>query len=160
MAETDIEIWEMTIPGTVSMVVIAYGGKERRIEVSGKGTRLRIAPADREYVEEQVRLAQNNPFRNGMLIPANDTARGGAPADDQLSDEDLQSMFALTGDDFEGAVKALSEVNVRRLKDMIDAVDASKSQMEFLTDYIAEAYPIGGDTAVNAELRAARTGDR
>lgn len=150
---SELEIWESTIPGRVSIAVPGPGGRTKTLSALGNGSRLRIKSEDRVVAEEQVRDPQNNPFRNGMLFQVGGPKVEGST--DALSDDDLKETFALTGDDFEEVVKGLSEVNVRRLKILTKPVDAARSQVEFLDEYIAEQYKIGGDTPTYREMTAA-----
>jgi len=157
------EIWESTIEGRVSVVVLNSRGREQTMSIRGKGARLRLTTEERVLIEEQVRYRQNNPFRNGMLVqvggpkpaPGED---GQLPDTEQaLLDSDLKALYDLKDSDFEDAVKSLSEVNVRRLKGMVSEADASKSQIDFLDLYIEQQWPLGGDTPSNAEARGDRT---
>lgn len=163
MAQFEKEIWESTIPGRISVQVLNSRGRPQEVSILGKGQRLRLTPEERVLVEEQVRDPQNNPFRNGMLVQVGGPAPepevdGSLPDTDQaLLDADLGALFELRESDFEDAVRALSEINVRRLNAMVDEQDASKSQIDFLDKYIAETWPIGADTASNAEARGDRT---
>lgn len=147
----DKEIWESTIPGRISVQVQNSQGRPQTISIVGKGSRLRVTEDERLLVQEGVRHEQNDPFTNGMLIMMN--RKDGAAADDELNDEQLGTLFELTGEDFENAVRALSEVNIRRLKSMVVEKDAARSQMEFLDELIEERWPIGSDTPSNAEAR-------
>lgn len=152
------EIWESTIEGRNSFSVLNSLGRPQTISIVGKESRLRITADERIIIEEQIRKVQHNPFKNGMLIqvggPISPDAERSA---DELDDETLGGLFELKGADFEDAVRSLSEVNVRRLKTMVQDKDASKSQLEFLDDHIAASWPLGSDTASNAEARGDRT---
>lgn len=146
------EIWESTIEGRISVVVENSKGRPQTISIVGKGSRLRVTEEERLLVQEVVRDNQNDPFTNGMLVQINRDADSVA-SDNELTDEDLAALFELKGEEFDETVKALSEVNVRRLKGMVVEKDAANSQREFLTDYIQERWPIGSDTPSNAEAR-------
>lgn len=152
------EIWESTIEGRVAVEVMNSQGRPQTLSIKGKGSRLRLVGSERTVIEEQVRERQNNPFRNGMLIQVGGPVDPEAePSADELADEDLAGLFELKGGDFAEAVQALSEVNVRRLKAMVKAHDATSSQVEFIDGYIAQQWPIGADTPSNAEARGDRT---
>lgn len=164
MAQAEKEIWESTIPGRVAVLVTDDRGRETTDSVLGKGRRLRITAEDRELNEERVRDPQNNPFRNGMLVRVNrvepaepagpDAPPADKPSDNELTDDDLSGLFELESDDFEAAVKALSEVNVRRLLELAKERDAKASQIGFLGNYIQETWPVGGDTPTYREMQA------
>lgn len=150
---SDLEIWESAIPGRVSVTVTNSRGNPQTASVMGKGNRLRISASDREVAEEQIRDPQNNPFRNGMLYQVGGPA--GEASADALSDDDLAAVFEMTGDEFANVINSLSEVNVRRLKNLTGPIDASRSQVEMLDQVIAERFPVGGDTPSYREMQGA-----
>lgn len=152
---SELEIWESTIPGRVTVTVTNSRGNRQDQSVVGNGSRLRITTDDRELVEEQVRDPQNNPFLNGMLYQVGGPTRADS-SPDALSDDDLKDVFDMTGDEFANIVAGLSEVNIRRLKSLTGPVDASKSQIEFLDEIIATRFPIGGDTPTYREMQGAQ----
>lgn len=158
------EIWESTIDGRVSVEVINSHNRPQTLSVVGKGSRLRLTGEERDLIEEQVRKKQHNPFRNGMLVQVGGPVAGPREEDGELPntdqallDSDLGALFTLTGSDFDDAVRALSEVNVRRLKTLIPTYDAAKSQSDFISEHIESEWPLGGDTLSNAEARGDRT---
>jgi len=152
MSEKTREIWELTIPGRVTLEVPNPRGRPQTITALGKGQRLRISTYDREIVEEGVRVMDNNPFRNGMLVRVDKSAEH-APSNEELSDADLQAIFELGQDDFRATVTELGEVNVRRLKAMVGEVDASKSEIEFIDELIADRWPLGGSMPSYDEMQ-------
>lgn len=150
----DEEIWECTIPGRVSLAVDNGRGGTKGITVKGKGQLLRLTSMDRELAEEVVRDPANNPFRNGALVRVDSRKAGHKPSNDELSDSDLEGMFALDQDDFIAIVPTLSELNVRRLNTMAPEVNARHAQVEYLREYVAEHYAIGGSTPTYDEMQA------
>lgn len=144
-----LEIWESTIPGRVSVAITNSRGRPQQQSVIGRGSRIRISAEDRELAEEGIRHAQNNPFRNGMLYHVN----GEETSADALSDADLKTVFEVSGPEFEATVAELGEVNIRRLRDLTGPVDASRSQVEFLEKLIEERFPVGGDTPTYREMQ-------
>ena len=152
MSEKQREIWESTIPGRVTLQVTNEKGRPLTITTRGKGQRLRIAPEDREIAEESVRQVEHNPFRNGMLVRV-DKSASHSPSADELTDPELQAIFELEPADFRATVSELGEVNIRRLKAMTVEADASKSEMEFIDELIAERYPIGGSMPTYDEMQ-------
>lgn len=149
---TKLEIWEMTLPGRVTMTVTNSRGRPQEISAMGKGQRLRMTTEDRQIAEEGIRSLDNNPFRNGMLVRIDD-AKDHVPAPDELSDEELAGIFQLDQDDFQNTVTALGEVNIRRLKSMFAEVDASKSEIDFVNNLIEERYAIGGSMPTYDEMQ-------
>lgn len=119
MSET-VEIWESTLPGRIDMTLTDPSGRKTDVNVSGVGRRLRLTGPQREIVEEGIRLESLNPFRNGHLVRA-DGSTDHAPSLDEVTDEDLVSLFSLDEADFTEAVASLSEVNVRRLGPLVKA---------------------------------------
>lgn len=158
MATSNVEkeIWELTVPGRVSVEVLNSQNRPQTLTALGKGQRLRVTTAERALIEEAVRDEQNNPFRNGMLVRVGRKDQSDA-SDDELGDDDLAGLFGLKGKDFEDAVGALSEVNVRRLKVLTVEKDAARSQVEHIDAHIEATWPIGADTPSNAEARGDRT---
>lgn len=161
-----LEVWENQSDGRVSMEVDGELGRPRRLTVYGKGQRLRILARQRRIVQEGIRLEQNDPFRNGKLIRLNRATveerekaeAEGAPiveepkGDNELSDAELIDTFLLEGEEFEEAVKAQTEFNIRRLRHLAVEHDAKASQVAFLNDYIAENLTAQGDTPTYREI--------
>lgn len=137
------EIWELTIPGRVTMTITNSLGRPQQVSAMGKGQRLRVSADDRIVAEESIRLPEHNPFRNGMLVRV-DKSSSHHPSHDEIADDEMRAIFELDQDDFRETVTALGEINVRRLKALTVEADAARSQMEFIEDLIAERYPIGG----------------
>lgn len=150
----DEEIWESTVPGRVSLAVDNGRGGTKGITVKGQGQLLRLTSMDRELAEEVVRDPANNPFRNGALVRVDNRKAGHKPSNDELSDSDLADMFALDQDDFIAIVPTLSELNVRRLNKMAPEVNARHNQVEYLREYVAENYAIGGTVPSYDEMQA------
>lgn len=147
------EIWELTVPGRVHVEVTNHRGRPQDLTVHGVGARLRLSTDDREICQERIRDKAHDPFTNGMLVRVDSGAKASEKSNDELTDEDLQQVFELTGQDFEDMVKELSEVNIRRMTGMAEAVDATASQIAFLKNLIAERYPIGGTTPTWEEMQ-------
>ena len=148
--DDDIEVWISQVPGVTSVSVEdVRTGKARSIKVKGTGSVMRIAKEHRELVEERIEDLATSPFRNGRLL-----LRNGAQLDAQaMSNEDLASLFALDMGDFADVVAGLSEVNVRRLKELAVTENAGIQYVEHIKDLIAKKWPIGGDTPSNKEAR-------
>lgn len=152
---TGEEIWESNIPGRVFVEIVNHNGRPQSISCVGKGSRLRVKTADRQIAEENIRLPQNNPFRNGMLTRVDSNA--GALEGDQsnaLTDEALFELFALPPADFVLALDQLTELNIRRLKEAAIPQDATASQVEAIQSVLNEKWPIGGDTPTYREMTA------
>lgn len=155
------EIWELTTGGRVAVLQFDAKGQERTLTVRGKGQRLRVTKSERELCEERIRDKQNNPFRNGKLLWINrDTSAveeaDQTPGEQELADSDLAALFeAEDQPGFEAAVKELSEVNVRRLKELANdaSLGAKAYQVVFIDEYIHETWPIGGDTPTYREMQ-------
>lgn len=149
------EIWELTVPGRVHIEVTNHRGRPQDLTVVGTGSRLRLSTTDREVAQERIRLPEHDPFTNGMLRRIDSAARAEDRARDELSDEELAEVFALTGDEFEDIVGALSETNIRRMKAMAESVDAAASQITFLAKLVEERYAVGGSTPTYEEMMRA-----
>lgn len=149
------EIWELTVPGRIHIEVTNHRGRPQDLSVKGVGSRLRLTTTDREIAQERIRERSNDPFTNGWLRRIDSGARSDERAHDELSDADLTEIFTLTGGEFEDIVRELSEVNIRRMNAMAQAVDATASQTLFLKQIIEERYPIGGDTPTYREMQNA-----
>lgn len=146
------EIWEMTVPGRVHVEITNHRGRPQDLTVRGVGQRLRLSTTDREIAQERIRDTEHDPFANGMLRRIDSGERLEQKSKDELSDEDLQEVFSITGDEFEAIVSNLSELNIRRMKGMAEAVDATSSQTAFLNKIIEERFPIGGTTPTYEEM--------
>lgn len=154
LSRADEEIWECTIPGRISMSVANQRGGMRTLTVKGKGQILRITTMDRELAEEVVRDPANDPFRNGALVRVDGRKGSHQPSNDELSDADLTDMFSLEQDDFTNIVPTLSELNIRRLREMAPTVNARHAQVEFLKEYVEEHFAIGGPMPSYTEMQA------
>lgn len=152
MAErNEVEIWELTIPGRVSVFTIDKRGNEVPLSAKGRGSRLRLTTEDRLLNEERCRRPELDPFSNGMLVRVGDSEAALAEGTQRITDDELKVYFEVTGEDFENIVRDLTEVNIRRLKAMTTPdengkaeYDASASQIQFLDELIAERYAVGG----------------
>lgn len=137
------EIWETTTQGRVWVVTTDHKGHEKPISVGGKlGARLRITSVDREINQDRILEDTSDPFRNGILkrVDADQNTDERTASDQALDTNELVTVFAKSGMAFQSAVKKLNERNVRRLREMCDAVDASTSQVAFLDKHIEEHY--------------------
>jgi hypothetical protein len=149
------EIWESTIPGRVTLEIADAKGRTQTLTTLGKGQRIRITTDDREIVEEGIVEAEHNPFKNGMLFRVDTGAH--ERSTEEISDAELAAIFDLGQDDFRSTVTALGQVNVRRLKNMVADVDASKSEIEFLDQLIEERWPLGGSMPSYDEMQPQTT---
>lgn len=153
------EIWETTTEGRVWVTSTDDRGKERAVAVGGKvGQRLRIASLDREICQDRILDDTSDPFVNGLLkrIDADQNADERTASQQALSTEELMSIFDKTGNAFQSAVRKLNELNVRRLREAADALDAKASQLAFLDEHLATNYKGGGDTPTYREMQADR----
>lgn len=137
------EIWETTTEGRVWVTTSDARNKEKPVSVGGQvGQRLRISVDDREINQDAIMNAADDPFVNGLLKridqDQNDDER--TKTDQALSSEDLAKLFAKSGNAFQSAVRKLNELNVRRLREMAEGLDASGSQVRFLDEHVAEHY--------------------
>lgn len=149
------EIWELTVPGRIHVEVTNHRGRPQDLSVEGVGSRLRLTTTDREIAQERIRDIDLDPFTNGTLMRIDSAARAENRARDELADSDLEEVFNLTGGEFEGIVRELSETNVRRMHAMAVKVDATASQSGFLKKLLDERYPIGGTTPTYEEMMRA-----
>lgn len=149
------EIWELTLPGRVHVNVTNHLGREKDLSAKGKGGRIRISTLDRELAEEQIRVPQINPFRNGMLVQVGGPKLEGDTRKEAVADEDLLDFFQVKDESgFKELIEEVGEVNLRRLQMMSEdpAVDVSVVQKRALEELIVERYPIGGDTPTYREM--------
>lgn len=150
------EIWETTTDGTVWVLTTDDRGKEKAISVGGKpGARLRIKALDREVLQDAILDDESDPFTNGLLkrIDADQNQDPQTASEQALSTEQLAEIFTKSGNAFQSAVKKLNELNVRRMREMAAALDASASQMSFLEEHIEANYRQHGDTPTYRELK-------
>jgi hypothetical protein len=148
------ELWESTVAGSVWVNIT-----NKRDEIEGfriqAGQRLRITKRDREMNQDRIRAVKHDPFTNGMLkrldADQNDDPRTETP--DALTVEEILAIFAKTGAQFERKVSSLSEVPIRRMRDLAGDVDATQSQLAFLDKIIADRYSVGGTSPTYEELK-------
>jgi hypothetical protein len=123
------EIWETVTDATVFLTTEDSRGRIKTKKYGGKkGSRIRISVEDREYVEENLRDFDRSPFRSGILKQVG----GVAVIEDErnhLSDEEMVIAFKeKSGIVFERWISGLNEINLYRARDMLEAVDATRSQ--------------------------------
>lgn len=148
------EIWELTIPGRVSVSITNHLNQPATRSVKGAGSRLRISTHDRMIAQEQVRLPENDPFQNGMLVRVDTRAAEDPGSEHSIDDEELAILFSLDQGEFEAQVPLQTQVNCRRLLAMAEGRGATVGQFDFLKRYVAETWPIGGDTPTYREMKA------
>lgn len=150
------EIWELTVPGRVNLTVTDNRGQERLLTAKGVGQRLRLTEDDRLILQERMRDPQNDFFTNGMLVRVDSGADKDSATPDQLTDEELVTLFGLPMDEFKPIVQSLGEVSVRRLSTMAESSGASVQQANFLKEQIAERWPVtSGVTKTYREMMSA-----
>lgn len=137
-AKAGQEIWETTTDATVFITTEDSKGKERTRKYGGKrGSRIRITTEERDYVEENLRDFDRSPFRSGILKQVG----GLAVIEDErnhLSDEEMVLAFKQkSGAVFQRWIGGLNEINLYRARDMLAAVDATRSQTEAITEALA-----------------------
>lgn len=155
------EIWETTTPGLIWVTQTDDRGKEKSVPVGGQpGQRLRIKSLDREVAQDSILNDESDPFTNGLLkrVDADQNLDPATESDQVLDTEELMKVFGKKGTPFETAVKKLNELNVRRLAEMAEAVDASASQISFLKEYVTENFRMEGDTPTYREIKAGPQG--
>lgn len=153
--EREMEIWEITIPGTVFVSVRdpRLPGGWKQTSVSGKGNKkLTISKDEREFNEEQLPEGNIhlNPFRNGILL-----CRQGELAEaKQYTDEELTAFLELDEADFKDAFEALpTEVLHRRLLAIAEK-KATVQQHALLKDFVDEKYRVGGTQRTVREMQS------
>ena len=147
------EIWETTTPGHVWVRKTDDRGRAKLERVGGKeGARLRIKTVDREIAQEEG--GEQNAFESGLLKRVDSRAADEpeTQASQALTTEELVIGFSKSGNAFQAYVNKLSEINVRRMYDMAEAVDATASQSAYLKQYIKDNYRVGGDTPTYKEM--------
>jgi predicted type IV restriction endonuclease len=157
-ARSGEEIWETTTAGRVWVTTTDHRGHERDVSVGGKiGARLRITTVDREINQDRVLEELSDPFRNGLLrrLDADQNVEERTTTDQALTTDDLVTVFAKHGSAFQAAVRNLNERNVRRLREMAEAVDATTSQVTFLDQHLEAKYRRHGAMPSYKDMMAA-----
>lgn len=148
-------MWETTTDGVLWFMTTDSRGHEKPKKVGGKaGTRFRVTTVDREITQDLIVNPANDPWANGFLkrIDADQNGDERTATDQALSTEELMIVFGKSGNAFQSAVRRLNERNVRRLREMCDAVDATQSQVGFLDKHIEENYRVQGSMPSYDEL--------
>lgn len=141
------EIWATTTAGTIYYVTTDSRGHEKQRKVGGKeGSRMRITTVDRELNQDAIDKTESDPWSNGLLkrLDQDQNDHEATQSTQAFETEELMAFFAKTGNAFQSQVRRLDERNVRRMRGMAEDVDASASQIQFLTDHIEEHYKIQG----------------
>lgn len=145
------ELWETTGHGLIYVHVTGIDGKDRVVSVGGQpGQKLRITEYDRTRNQERVMDANADVFSNGMLIRKDTDEQ---PSDQILSHDAIEELFNLGAAEFKDRAYALNEYNVRRLKEIAEDLDATKSQIDTLDRIIATKWPLGGEMPSYTELK-------
>ena len=150
------EIWETTVTGRVWVETTNDRGQPRSISVGGRaGARLRISAEDREIAQERIINRELDPFVNGSLIriDSDQQADERTASVDAVNTEQLVEVFAKTGKAFQSKVDGFNELTVRRMLAMAEDVDATNSQITYLSKSIDERWPVGGDTPTYREMQ-------
>lgn len=145
------EIWQINVLGTVNLLITKRDRNgnivdgELSIGPNRLGHQFKITTADREENQMRVYDDKLDPFRNGMLvrIDADQQAEETTQSEHALSTDDLTKILEKHGQPFQSTVRALSELNARRLLALAHALDASAKQVEFLEDHVREAFTAG-----------------
>jgi hypothetical protein len=145
------EIWETTTDGRVWLTMVDDRGRDVVKSVGGKvGDRIRIKTTDREIMQDNV---EDGPFSNGMLKRVDSQAKPEDNSPQALTTDELMVGFTKSGKAFHSWVAALNEMNVRRMRDMAEAVDATASQIAHLDTVIKEKFRVEGDTETYRTLK-------
>lgn len=148
------EVWELTIDGRVSVNLHLPGGTVRNISRKGKGQRLRLSTYDRKVAQEACRLDNNDAFANGMLVRV-DLAGAQVPkSSNELDDQALADIFKLDEYDYLGTLDTLTEVNVRRLKDLAKKHKATAVQLDAINDMIEAKWKVGGTSSASIAAKS------
>ncbi len=149
------EVWETTTDGTVWYTTTDERGRVIERSVGDKaGTRLRIKTTDRLVNMDAVGYGRKGIFENGLLVRVDAGAEPDEVSPDAMSRADLLIGFSKSGNAFRAFVDKLTELNVRRMREMAEEVDASASQMAYLRQVITEKFVVQGDTPTYRELKA------
>jgi hypothetical protein len=157
----DQEVWEITIPGTVYVMVRdpRTPGLWKDKKVSGrKNKRLSITKDEREYNQQEI-LEDNahlDPFTNGVLI-----CRQGELADTtQVDDEMLKQILAFGDEAFRDAYLEMdNEFTLRRLLIFAEKTSTNIRFLE-LKDHIDLKYRVGGTQKTVREMEATAANER
>jgi len=152
------EVWTNQTDSSVWVEVTDHKGAPRSRSVSGKGMILRITADDRLLAQEKVLDPRNDPFVNGMLLrkDAEQDSNPQTRSPNALSDGELAAAFELDDGDFEDFIRETTEVNARRLKAMVNDINAGARHVDILTRVIEDLYAVGGTTQANEEARTVR----
>lgn len=145
------EIWELQIPGTVYLRTVAHNEfgqpmwTDRVLGPNKKGLQFRITTVDRIANQNKVADDTNDPFKNGILVRCDvdqqlDVATASPGA---ITATDLAGMFGQHGVVFEDSLEPLSEINLRRLLDLAQDLDASHSQVLKIEETIQRRFAKG-----------------
>lgn len=145
------EIWQVNIQGTVYLGVTGHNQfgqpmiMDKQLGPQKLGLQFRITTFDRVMNQQKVVDGHNDPFLNGMLVRCDKSQQADedTASDQAVSGTDLGLMFDKSGVVFQQAVQPLNEVNLRRLLDLGEALDASRSQLDYLDELVRERYGKG-----------------
>jgi len=145
-----MEVWAVQTPGLIYLrtTVPNRMGQLVDAEISigpnRQGGQFKISTIDRE--ENQARCADPaaDVFRNGMLarLDADQQADPQTASVNAITAEDILDIFDLDQAGFEARVQELSEVPLRRMVDLGQAMDVSHRRLEYLTELIATRYSV------------------
>lgn len=141
------EAWELNTPGRVWVEVVldASKGTTKMLTAVGKGSVLRLKTEDRQFSQERCRMKKHDIFTNGIMTRLDADVSGDPElaSPSAVSDDDLKTIFAYKQvARFKNAVMDLTEVAARRMLALVDDVDATKAQSDFLEEHIKDTWPV------------------
>ena len=175
------EQWETTTQAVTWIKVTAPNGDLRQVKVGGrKGARFKISFDDRVANQDEIVVAEHDPFTNGLLFRLKGTEPVYPPqqaddadysidaldkpkteAEQMMAFADLRAILGKHGNAFRASIARLNEVNLRRLisiaEDLPEHEQPTVAQQGALKELMA-GYKPGGQQKSYAEFMRGSTG--
>lgn len=154
------EVWENTLRSDVwvGLPAVKVGGEPRSVLLR-QGQRLRLTTDEREITQSSRSSEKKDIFRNGVLRRVDvDNHKEVDPEYQEgqaLTDEDLvRFLEEKKGPGFKGALADLNDLNLRRLKDVVEDENSSatQSQRKNVLELFEERFPAPKPPASQSEL--------
>lgn len=142
------ETWEMQTGGTVYVesLIDPVRGVTKMLKASGKGGRVRISAMDRKLAQERTRDKKHDPFTNGLMLRVDDDQQEDpdTASPSAMSDAGLTKLFSFKQQArFRAAIGDLTEVSLRRLKDLAaENEDVTSVQNDIINTRINDEFSV------------------
>lgn len=147
---TDLETWELQVPGRIRLDVLKtnrFGNYVEDSIVLGPnrvGYRFQISAEDRRENQRVVVDKSQDPFRNGMLVRFDQDQQGDVEtaSGDAVTTERALDILDLPEEEFKKVVSTLGEIPVQKIFDLAQSAGVSHSKFVWLKEQVSQRFSI------------------